>query len=186
MAKLTEKVEAAVNIDTLQNAKRFPLVGQEFVLATATAEKPLAESLVQLATDERTLQLKIVSIGKIAPDGIGIEAIIQDDQLHTEELGVNSLYIPLWCRPALTFKAADGYCKIWEPSDSLPAIMSGHFCPGYTYDIEGDPPLLVTPNYRDYNDLQQYYHHDRKRKESRDRNANWPYNANKRRKRQYN
>lgn len=180
IAKLPEIVEAVVDSGTLQNAKRFPFVGQEVELATAEPETPLADSLVALGTDRRTVELKLGSIGEIAPDGIGVEAVIQDNQLYTKDLGLNSLYIPLWCRPALMHQAADGYRKIWEPSNSAPTILSGCFCLGYTYDIEGDPPVEGRPHYKSYND-QHHHHHNRSRDAAKDRKKNWPYNENNRR-----
>jgi hypothetical protein len=181
IAKITKKVEAAVHNDVLQNAKRFPFVGQEFILTSIEPKTASRDSLIKLAKDENILRLQIMSIGEIAPDGIALEAQIQDKHLHAKELGVDKLIVPLWCRPALTDRAAEGYRKIWEPSDDLTAIMSGHFCLGYTYDIEGDPPLddgigKVSGRYN----YQQHIQQGQQRKAQRERKNNWPYDKNHR------
>jgi HAD domain family 1 in Swiss Army Knife RNA repair proteins len=180
--KLLALAESSVTTDTIQNAKRFPFVGEEFTLKPIDKDTHYGQDLIKLAKANETLKLHILSIGEVSPDGLALEAQVADNQLNCKDLGVNKLYIPLWCRPALKDQVQERYRQIWTPIHGLPTIMSGHFCLGYTYDIEGDPPLekTVRPQYRNYH--QPRHNDNRHRHQSRNRTNHLPYNKNHRQK----
>ncbi|KAI8575661.1 hypothetical protein K450DRAFT_260564 [Umbelopsis ramanniana AG] len=179
--KLLAQVGSSVSTDTIQNAKRFPFVGDEIILKSIDKDTHYGQELIKLAKANDTLKLQILSIGEVSPDGLALEAQVEDNQLYCKDLGVNEIYIPLWCRPALKDNVQEGYRPIWTPSNEAPTIMSGHFCLGYTYDIEGDPPLekTVRPRYRNYH---QHRYNDKRRQHhpSRNRNNHLPYSKNDR------
>jgi hypothetical protein len=181
--KLLAQVESSVTKDTIQHAKRFPFVGEEFTLKPIHKDTPYGQELIKLANANETLKMQIVSIGEVSPDGLAMEAQVEDNQLYCKDLGVNRLYIPLWCRPALKDQVQEGYRQIWSPSDELPTIMSGHFCLGYTYDIEGDPPLEKNLRSRYKNHHKHHYSGNRRQHQSGHRNNHLPYNKNDRRRR---
>ncbi|KAG2187546.1 hypothetical protein INT44_005235 [Umbelopsis vinacea] len=180
--KLLAQVESSVTSHTIQNAKRFPFVGDDIILKPIDKDTQYGQELIKLAQANETLKLQILSIGEVSPDGLALEAQVEDNQLYSKDLGVSKIYIPLWCRPALKDKVQEGYRPIWTPSDEAPTIMSGHFCLGYTYDIDGDPPLqkTVRPRYTNYH---QHRYNDKRHQQrsSRNRNNHLPYNKNDRR-----
>lgn len=183
IGKLLAQVESSVTKDTIQNAKRFPFVGEEVTLKPIHKDTPYGQELIKLATTDETLKLQILSIGEVSPDGLAIEAQVVDNQLYCKDLGVNRLYIPLWCRPALKDQVQEGYRQLWTPSDELPTMMSGHFCLGYTYDIEGDPPLEKNHQPHHKNHHKHLYSGNRRQHQSRHRNNYLPYNKNDRQRR---
>jgi hypothetical protein len=149
---LIKQAESSVTSHTIQNAKRFPFVGEEIILMSIDKDTSFDHTLINLGKGNEPLKLQILSIGAVSPDGLALEAQIEDNPLCNKAIGTTKFYIPLWCRPALMNQVQEGYRQIWAPSDGPPITLSGHFCLGYIYDIEGDPAIekAVRPRYRNY------------------------------------
>ncbi|CAM0138011.1 unnamed protein product [Umbelopsis sp. WA50703] len=143
--KLTEQVEAAISGETLKSAKRFPIVGQELTIMSLEQGHNLDEIM---SKDGRKVQLEVMSVGEVKPDGIAVQARTLKEQEPSQGIEATTLYIPLWCRPAFKQKVSDGYRELWTFDCESPITLSGELCLGNIYDVEGDPPLNTSQKYQ--------------------------------------
>ncbi|KAJ2960622.1 hypothetical protein NQZ79_g4052 [Umbelopsis isabellina] len=156
--KMTERVERAINSETLKSAKRFPIVGQELTLMSLEQGHNLDEIM---SKDGHKVQLEVMSVGEVKPDGIAIQARTLIDPENIQGMEAQTLYIPLWCRPALKQMASDGYRELWTFDSEAPITLSGELCLGHIYDVEGDFPLDTSQNHRYYNNYNNNTNHKR-------------------------